>query len=233
MCARHERPAVPPPAGPPTGRPLSPLCAIVDADAAARAGITVPDLARAFLAGGARFLQLRAKTTPSGQLLAWCEEIAAAARAVDALLVINDRFDIALLAGVSALHVGKDDLPVAAVRRHMGPDAFIGLSTHSPAQIDDALLQPISYLAIGPIFGTTTKDTGYEAVGLERVRLAARRAAESAAAPVPIVAIGGITIDNARSVIEAGAASVAVIGDLLVSGDPARRVREFLDRLGG
>jgi thiamine-phosphate pyrophosphorylase len=254
MCAQHERPAVPPPAGPPPGRPLSPLCAIVDADAATRAGITVPDLARAFLAGGARFLQLRAKTTPSGQLLAWCEEIAAAARAVDALLVINDRFDIALLAGVSALHVGQDDLPVAAVRRHMGPDAFIGLSTHTPAQIDDALRQPISYLAIGPVFGTTTKDTGYEAVGLERVRLAARRATEFAAAaaaarahsdaagrgdvrsdmaPVPIVAIGGITIDNARSVIEAGAASVAVIGDLLVSGDPARRVREFLDCLAG
>jgi thiamine-phosphate pyrophosphorylase len=212
---------------------------MVDADAATRAGITVPDLARAYLAGGARFLQLRAKTTPGGQLLAWCEEIAAAARAVDALLVINDRFDIALLAGVSALHVGQDDLPVSAVRRWMGPDAFIGLSTHTPEQIDDALRQPISYLAIGPVFGTMSKDTGYDAVGLERVRLAVRRAGEAASAlsatpampAVPVVAIGGITIDNARSVIDAGAASVAVIGDLLSTGDPAARVRDFLDRL--
>lgn len=225
-------------------RPLPRLCAIVDADAAARAGITVPDLARACLAGGARFLQLRAKTAPSGQLLAWCEEIAAAARAVDALLVINDRFDIAILAGVSALHLGQEDLPVSVVRRWMGPDAFIGLSTHTLRQIDDALRQPISYLAIGPVFGTMSKDTGYEAVGLERVRVAARRAAEAATlvlgvnsistpAPVPIVAIGGITLDNARSVIEAGAAAVAVIGDLLVTGDPAARVRAFVEALAG
>jgi thiamine-phosphate pyrophosphorylase len=234
-------------------RALPRLCPIVDADVAAHAGIAVPDLARAYLAGGARFLQLRAKTTPSGQLLAWCEEIAEAARAVDARLVINDRFDIALLAGVSALHVGQEDLPVAAVRRWMGPDALIGLSTHTPEQIDDALKQPISYLAIGPVFGTTTKATGYEAVGLARVRLAVQRAEDVAAAavaaergtdggssgggaaravsPLPVVAIGGITIDNARSVIDAGAASVAVIGDLLVGGDPTARVRDFLARL--
>src|SRR6266545_1526192 len=151
---------------------LSRLCAIVDADVAARAGWTPPALARAYLAGGARFLQLRAKNTPSGLFLQWCEEIAAEARAHEALFVVNDRFDIALLAGVPALHVGQDDLPVPAVRNALGPDAVIGLSTHTPEQVEAALRQPISYLAIGPVFGTATKETGYTAIGLERVRAA-------------------------------------------------------------
>lgn len=216
--------------------PLPRLCAIVDADVAARAGFEVPDLARAYLSGGARFLQLRAKSASSKQLLAWAEAIAAPARAAGAILVINDRFDIALLANVPALHVGQDDLSVATVRRWMGPDALIGLSTHTPEQIDDALEQPLSYLAVGPVFGTRTKDTGYEAVGLDFVKLAAKKVgaakvSASKAGDVPIVAIGGITIDNARSVIDAGAASVAVIGDLLATGDPAARVATFLQRL--
>jgi thiamine-phosphate pyrophosphorylase len=204
---------------------LSPLCAIVDADVAARSGWTPPALARACLAGGARFLQLRAKQAPSGLFLHWCEEMAADARQHDALLVVNDRFDIAWLAGVPALHVGQDDLPAAVVRKALGPDAVIGLSTHTPEQIADAVQQPISYLAIGPVFGTATKATGYEAIGLDRVR-----AAVAAAAPrrLPVVAIGGITLDHARSVIEAGASSVAVISDLLATGNPEQRVREYL-----
>jgi thiamine-phosphate pyrophosphorylase len=208
---------------------LSRLCAIVDADVAARAGWTPPALARAYLAGGARVLQLRAKSTPSGLLLHWCEEIAADARAHDARLVVNDRFDIALLAGVPALHVGQDDVPVAAVRRALGPDAVIGLSTHTPAQVEAALLEPISYLAIGPIFGTATKETGYAAIGLDRVRAAAARARTRT---LPLVAIGGITLERAQSVLEAGAASVAVISDLLATGKPEQRVREYLDALG-
>lgn len=212
------------------------LCAIVDADVAARAGMAVPDLARAYLDGGARFLQLRAKSTPSGQLLEWTEALAALARDAGARLVINDRFDLALLAGVTGLHVGQEDLPVPIVRRWLGAEAFIGLSTHTAEQIDDALRQPISYLAIGPVYGTTTKATGYHAIGLERVRLAARRAADAAAAvggePLPVVAIGGITLDNAQAVIDAGASSVAVIGDLLMTGDPVARAAQFVQRLG-
>lgn len=204
---------------------LSPLCAIVDADVAARAGWTPPALARAYLAGGARFLQLRAKQAPSGQLLDWCEEMAADARAQYALLVVNDRFDIALLAGVPALHVGQDDLPVAVVRKALGPAAVIGLSTHTPEQIAGALEQPISYLAIGPVFGTATKATGYDAIGLDRVRVAA---ASARTRDLPVVAIGGITLDRAKSVIEAGATSVAVITDLLATGNPEQRVRDYL-----
>jgi len=214
---------------PPT---LSPLCAIVDADVAVRAGWTPPDLARACLAGGARFLQLRAKLAPSALFLEWAETIAADARAHDALFVVNDRFDIALLAGVPALHVGQDDLPAGRVREALGPDAVIGLSTHTPEQIDAALRQPISYLAIGPVFGTATKETGYEAIGLDRVRAAAE-AAQAQTPALPVVAIGGITLDRAASVIAAGATSVAVITDLLATNNPEQRVRDYLPAFGG
>jgi thiamine-phosphate pyrophosphorylase len=205
-------------------RALPRLYAIVDADIAARAGVSVPALARAYLAGGARFLQLRAKDATGRDFLAWADAIAADARRHDAWLVINDRADIALMAGVPAIHVGQDDLPVEAVRRVLGPDAIVGLSTHTPDQIDEALRQPISYLAVGPVFGTRTKATGYDAVGLDLVRHAAARTAGR----MPIVAIGGITLDRALSVIHAGAQSVAIITDLLTNGDAEARVRAYV-----
>jgi thiamine-phosphate pyrophosphorylase len=95
------------------------------------------------------------------------------------------------------------------------------------AQIEAAVREPVSYVAIGPVFGTTSKDTGYDPIGLELVATAAKLAGS-----IPVVAIGGITLENASSVISAGAASVAVIGDLLAAGDPERRVRAFLQSLG-
>ncbi len=112
---------------------------------------------------------------------------------------------------------------------------MVGFSTHTPAQIDAAIREPVTYIAIGPVFGTATKDTGYAAVGLERVRYAAAPLARAAmltgSPPRGLVAIGGITIDRAADVIRAGAGSVAVISDLLATGDPRARVREYLDRL--
>lgn len=125
------------------------------------------------------------------------------------------------------MHVGQDDLTPADVRRVLGPAAIVGLSTHTEAQLAAALDEPVSYVAVGPVFGTTTKDTGYEAVGLQLVE----RAAVRAAGRLPVVAIGGITLDSAAAVIGAGATSVAVITDLLVGGDPKARVQAFLDRL--
>jgi thiamine-phosphate pyrophosphorylase len=203
-----------------------PLYAIVDAEVASLAGWTVPALARAYLAGGARFLQLRAKHASGRELLAWADEIGTDARRHDALFVINDRADIALMAGVPAVHVGQDDLSVEAVRRVLGADALIGLSTHTIAQIDEALRQPIAYLAVGPVFGTQTKETGYEAVGLELVRHAASRAGA-----VPVVAIGGITLERAASVVAAGASAVAVITDLLTTNDATARASEYVATL--
>ena len=104
----------------------------------------------------------------------------------------------------------------------------MGLSTHTLEQVDSAVGQPVTYVAIGPVFRTLTKETGYENVGLDLVREAARRAA---ARGLPLVAIGGITLENAVSVLESGAASVAVISDLLGKGDPEARVRAYVERL--
>jgi thiamine-phosphate pyrophosphorylase len=205
---------------------LPALNAIVDADTAARAGLSVPALARAYLAGGARFLQLRAKQATGREFLAWADEIAADVRRHDGVFVVNDRADIAALAGVAGVHVGQDDLPVEAVRRVIGEHAWVGLSTHTPEQIDAALREPIGYLAVGPVFGTRTKDTGYQPVGLQLVRHAAARAGG-----VPVVAIGGITLATAPEVLAAGASAVAIITDLVSTGDPGARAAEFVAAL--
>jgi thiamine-phosphate pyrophosphorylase len=208
------------------------LYAIVDADAARAAGWAVPDLARAFLAGGARLLQVRAKTLASGAFLEACDAVVAEARAFGATVIVNDRADIARLAGAAGVHVGQDDLPVAAARAVLG-DGVVGLSTHRPAQVEAALVEPIDYLAVGPVFGTTSKAAANPEVGLDLVRYAASAALARAEAgeALPVVAIGGITLDRARAVIDAGAASVAVISDLLAGGNPEARVRQYLARL--
>jgi thiamine-phosphate pyrophosphorylase len=131
--------------------------------------------------------------------------------------------------------VGQDDLSPSAVRLIVGADALVGFSTHTERQIDAALREPINYLALGPVFGTATKDTGYAAVGLDRVRYAAaalaRKPILTRGTPHGLVAIGGITLERAADVVRAGADSVAVISDLLSTGDPRARVREYLDRL--
>ena len=204
--------------------PAHRLHAIVDVEIAAKGGRDPRALARAFLDGGARVLQLRAKELPSGPFLELCDALVSLTRDYSAVLIVNDRVDIARMSGAHGVHVGQEDLPPAAARSQLGPDAIVGLSTHSVAQLEAALHEPVSYLAVGPVFGTSTKDTGYRAVGLDLVSIA------SGLAGVPIVAIGGITLENARSAIAAGASAVAVISDLLV-GDPAARVKAFLRAL--
>jgi thiamine-phosphate pyrophosphorylase len=157
--------------------------------------------------------------------------VVASAAAFGADVVINDRVDVARLGGAAGAHVGQEDVPARTARNLLGPQALIGLSTHSRAQIDTAVLEPVSYIAIGPVFGTDTKATGYEPVGLELVRAAAANLRG-----LPVVAIGGITLATAPAVIAAGASAVAVITDLLSTGDPSARVRAYLDataRLSG
>jgi thiamine-phosphate pyrophosphorylase len=196
----------------------------VDADAASRAGWPLVDLAGAYLRGGARFLQVRAKALGSGALLEVAAAIVALAREVGATVVVNDRADVAKLAGADGVHIGQEDLSPAAVRSLLGPSAIIGRSTHTASQLDNAAREPVDYVAIGPVFTTSTKTTGYDPVGLSMVRLAAGIGR-------PVVAIGGVTIASAASAIEAGATAVAVIGDLLATGDPETRVREYIARL--
>jgi thiamine-phosphate pyrophosphorylase len=207
---------------------LPPLYAIVDADACAQAGRDPRDAAAAFLEGGAQLLQLRAKQMSSGGFLDLARFTVEAARAANAIVIVNDRADVARMAGAAGVHVGQDDLPPADARRVIGPATVVGLSTHTLAQVEAALREPVDYIAIGPVFATATKQTGYDAVGLEMVTAAASLCAPRG---IPVVAIGGITIAAAPAVIAAGAASVAVIGDLL-RGDPAAAVRRFRTALG-
>lgn len=204
------------------------LYAIADADVASRAGWRVPDLADAYLQAGVRLLQLRAKEAAARDLLAWTEAIAALAG--DAWVIVNDRVDVALAAGTRHVHLGQDDLPIADARSLLGPDAVIGLSTHTTEQIDLACAQPVDYIAVGPVYGTQTKATGYAPVGTALVAEARRRIDTGGGRP--LVAIGGITLASAVEVIAAGADAVVVVSDLLGKGPPAARVRAYLQALG-
>ena len=205
---------------------LPPLYAIVDASLAARVGWTVPDLASAYLDGGARVVQLRGRAVSTGRLQGWCDAVVKRAASYDALVIVNDRADVAAMSGASGVHVGQDDVPVEDARRILGADAIVGLSTHTPAQLDDAATRPVSYVAVGPIHATRTKVTGYQPVGLSLVQHGARRRPSR-----PVVAIGGITLGNAAEALAAGATAVAVIEDLLTDGDPVARVRAYVDAL--
>lgn len=195
-------------------------------DAAAAAGWAPLALAGRFFEGGATLVQLRAKHLASGPLLELAEALVALGRSYRATVIVNDRVDVAVLSRAGGAHVGQDDLPPAHARAQLGPDSILGVSTHDTGQFEHALQQPVTYVAVGPVFGTRTKDTGYEPVGLDLVR-AARRLSLT----VPIVAIGGITLETAPSVLHAGATAVAVIGDLLATGDPAARTRAYLRTL--
>jgi thiamine-phosphate pyrophosphorylase len=177
-------------------------------------------VARAYLGGGARVLQLRCKQESSRDFLALAERLVRLTDDSKALLIVNDRADIAALSGAAGVHVGQEDLPIDAVRMVVGRDVITGVSTHDEAQVDRALVGAASYIAVGPIFGTATKDTGYDARGLSLVRYASGRGK-------PVVAIGGITHDRAASVVAAGAAGLAVITDLLAA-DPEAQTRRFI-----
>jgi thiamine-phosphate pyrophosphorylase len=180
-------------------------------------------VALACLRGGAPWLQLRAKEERGAPFLALADAVVSAAGDFRARIVINDRADIALMAGAAGVHVGQDDLPVAAIRQMVGPSVVVGLSTHDEQQADLAIDSSADYIAVGPVYGTTSKDTGYDARGLDLVRHAAGRGK-------PVVAIGGITLARARDVVAAGATAIAVISDVL-RGDPERRARQFVDLL--
>ena len=197
------------------------LYPILDVDLCRARGLEPLALLATFLAGGATFLQLRDKTPSTAERLRLAEAAVSRAHAAGARLIVNDRADIARLSGADGVHVGQDDLSVDDVRRIVGPDAIVGLSTHDAAQIEAAARTSASYIAVGPIYSTATKDTGYSARGLDLVRRAVLVGR-------PVVAIGGITLERAPEVFAAGATSVAVISDLLRE-DPARMVRLFRD----
>ena len=207
--------------------PAGRLYAIVDADVCARVNRAPLDVARAFLSAGAKLIQLRCKSWGSAAFLDLALAAVEDAGRAGATVIVNDRADVAALAHAPGLHVGQEDLSPADARAVIGAGPILGLSTHTVEQWTSALAQPISYIAIGPVFGTGTKDTGYDAVGVGSVAAASTAAAR---AGLPTVGIGGITGDNAVSVIDAGAAAVAIISDLL-HGDPETRCRALLRML--
>ena len=177
-------------------------------------GISIPEQVERLIAGGATLIQLREKYSPSRDFYESAAKAVDIAHSAGARIIINDRVDIALALKADGVHLGQDDLPCTLARRILGDKAIIGLSTHSPEQAIAALSLPIDYIAIGPIFSTTTKDDPDPLVGLDGLTRTRRLIAD-----FPLVAIGGIMCANMQEVIEAGADSAAIISDLVSDAD--------------
>ncbi|MBV9146714.1 MAG: thiamine phosphate synthase [Acidobacteria bacterium] len=182
----------------------------------------VVDFARELGAGGATLIQLREKDASSREILRLAREMR---RALDGevRLIVNDRADLAVAAGADGVHLGQDDLPAGAARKIIGSVRVLGISTHNRQQLEEAVRTSADYFAIGPVFPTHSKDNPDPIIGLDAIRQL--RAFTSK----PLVAIGGITVENCRSVIEAGADSVAVITAILDA--PRERTAQFLEQM--
>jgi thiamine-phosphate pyrophosphorylase len=176
------------------------------------------DFLRAALSGGVDLVQLRCKAASDDAILAAAERFARLCAEHGALFILNDRPDLAARVGADGVHVGQDDLGVAAARELVGPERLVGLSTHTPAQIGAAA--GVDYIGVGPVHATPTKP-GRPAVGVELVRYA------SAHASVPFFAIGGITAANVAAVRAAGARRIAVVRAITEAGSPERAAREL------
>jgi len=185
------------------------LYAILDAESCAKRGLSLLETAKAWRDAGMTLLQYRDKVASDSSLLENAISLRRVFEDVDATLILNDRVHLFADSGFDGVHVGQGDTAVAAVRAVIGPDAVLGVSTHNPAQVSAADLLPVSYVAVGPVFATSTKLDAEPVVGLNGVALARSLTRK------PLVAIGGITQANAASVIEAGAGSVALISALL------------------
>jgi thiamine-phosphate pyrophosphorylase len=174
---------------------------------------------------GVRLIQYRNKTAAARELFQRSRQIAELLRPYGARFIVNDRPDVAYLAGADGVHVGQEDLNVEQTRRVIGREKWVGVSTHNMAQFQSAITTSADYVAVGPIFSTSTKANPDPVVGTALVRRV-RPLTDKA-----IVAIGGITLERAAGVIEAGADSVAVGSDILRAADPAKRARQFIDLL--
>jgi len=182
--------------------------------------------ARAACAGGAAVVQLRAKHAPDRQVLAWAEEIRHLCRAAGAAFVVNDRFDLALLAGADGVHLGQEDLSPERIPGALRGSLAVGRSTHTAEQVRRARREPIAYLAFGPVFGTASKDSPYPARGLQ-----ALAEAVTLAEGLPVVAIGGLDARGLEQVARAGARGAAVVSAVAGAGDPEAAVRRLVGAL--
>ena len=183
------------------------------------------DCALSLAEAGVRLIQYRNKSASSRQYLDSSRELAEALRPRGVTFIVNDRPDVALLAGASGVHVGQDDLEVEQARLVAGSVKLVGVSTHNLEQFNKAAASSADYIAIGPLFSTTSKANPDAVVGLAFLR-SVRGLTDK-----PIVGIGGISLDRAKSVIEAGADSVAVISGVLGSHNPSQSARQYLEVL--
>jgi thiamine-phosphate pyrophosphorylase len=184
------------------------------------------ECAQELAAAGVRLLQYRDKSASARDLLKTSREFVALLKRHEASLVVNDRPDIAALAGAAGVHVGQEDLDPGQARAVVGEEMWVGASTHNLEQFRSAAASCADYLAIGPIFATTSKANPDPVVGLELIRQLRPLTKK------PIVAIGGITLERAEAVIAAGADSVAVIRDVVCAKQPGEQARRYLETLG-
>jgi len=181
-------------------------------------GLSITEQVSQPIAGGARLIQIRDKELSAAELFREAEASINLARESGAQIIINDRADVAYALKAHGVHLGQEDLPPQAARQLLGPDAIVGISTHTLEQVYAARSQPVSYIAFGPVFPTTTKNNADPVVGIDAVRRVKEILGDK-----PLVAIGGITAANAASVIFAGADAIAMIGALY---DPATTISE-------
>jgi len=185
-------------------------------------GIPHAEQVRRLVSGGARLIQIREKHADSGYFYRAVVESVDIAHAAGVKIIVNDRVDIALTAGADGVHLGQDDVPPEMARRVLGKNAIVGFSTHRPEEASDAVGLPVDYIAIGPIFATTTKDDPDPILGLKLLA-----SAKAAVGDLPLVAIGGINLRNVGSVLDNGADSAAMISGLLSDS------LEIIDRMRG
>ncbi len=200
------------------------LCFIADSEAAA--GKDILRLAVEAAAGGATIIQLRGKTWTDQKFLRIASELARVLRPKGIPLIINDRADIAFLCRADGVHLGQDDIPLAAARKIVGNKALVGISVCTPAEAAAAEADGADYLGAGPIFPTLSKLDLPPLLGLAGLREIRARVR------VPILAIGGVTASNAADVMDAGADGVAVISAIASAADPRRAASELIESIG-
>lgn len=197
------------------------LYAIIDNSI--RSDLSNIEIAKRVLAGGARILQVRGKGLSSKELLNQSREIRKLTREAGATFIVNDRADIALLSDADGVHLGQDDLPISEARKILGRGKLIGISTHNIEQALKAEQEGADYIGFGPVFGTKTKADAEEAKGIEALKEVKKKVS------IPVIAIGGINLENLKEVIAAGADGVAVISAIVKAENIEETTKRFIE----
>lgn len=207
--------------------PVTDIYAITDSNLSL--GRSLEHVVGALLRAGVRIVQYREKDKDAGSMLEECRLLRRLTQEAGACFIVNDHVDIALLVDADGVHVGQEDLPVAAVRNLVGPQRIIGVSTHGPEQLARAIAQGADYVGVGPVFATNTKKNVCAPVGLDYVRHAAQHST------IPFVAIGGIKQHNVTSVLAAGATCCCLVSELVGAeaiDDKVQQVRATMAQAG-